>query len=516
MGSGLFDELRVALHAVWLRRWVALAVAWGLCLAGWLVVSQIPNQYQSRARVFVQLRNVLPTQNGVTQADQAKDIDRIRQTLTSSVNLQKVVRGTDIAATVQTERDVADRVAALQKAIKITSTQDNLFEISATIANAGASDAANAKLAKQVVQKLIDVFVEDNLAEKRDSSTQSLQFLDQQLDARQRQLQDAEAKRADFEARFLGSLPGTGTLDERMSAARTQLAQIDSDLAAAQSSLAAVNGQMAGTTATIAGAAGAGPSAGPARARVAAIQGQIAEARGRGWTDSHPDVIALKNQLNAAQAAARGEPLVGGGGAGGSPNPLYLSLKSMQADKAAQVAALQQRKGQILSDLNGFEAKVAQSPGAAAEQSAIDRDYRVLKDQYDKLLADREQVKLQNQVQTQTDAVKFSVIDPPTSPRKPSAPNRPMFLTGVLIVGLCGGIAAAWALSQVRSTFPTASRLERASGMPVIGSIGEAVSAAQTAIRTKRLRQFAGAAGALGVAWVLLLGLEFFQRGMVA
>ncbi|URW76778.1 chain-length determining protein [Sphingomonas donggukensis] len=515
MGSTVFDELRAALHAVWIRRWVALAVAWGICLAGWLVVSQIPNQYESHARVFVQLRTVLPTGSGVTQAEQTRDIDRIRQTLTSSVNLQKVVRGTDIAQTVATDRDVADRVASLQKAIKITAAQDNLFEISATIANAGASDAANAKLARQVVQKLIDIFVEDNLSNNRDQTSQSLQFLDQQLAARQTQLQDAEAKRAEFQARFLGSLPGTGSLDDRMSTTRSQLAQIDSDLAAAQSSLAAVTSQMAGTSASVAGVGGTA-TAGPARARVAAIQGQLAEARGRGWTDSHPDVIALKAQLAAAQSAARGEPVNVGGGTGGSPNPLYLSLQAMRADKASQVAALQQRKAQITADLSTFDARVAQSPGAAAEQSAIDRDYAVLKDQYSKLLADREQVALQNQVQTQTDAVKFSVIDPPTSPRAPIAPNRPLFLTGVLIVGLCGGVGAAWALGQLRTTFPTATRLERASGMPVIGAIGEVVTAAQTALRRRQLRMFASGAGALGAAWVLLIGLEFVQRGMVA
>ena len=514
MGSGLYDEFRAALHAVWIRRWTALALAWGICLLGWLVVSQIPNQYESRARVFVQLRNVLPTQNGVTQAEQTKAVDRIRQTLTSAVNLQKVVRGTDIANTVSSDRDVADRVAALQKAIKITSTQDNLFEISATIANAGASDAANAKLARQVVQKLIDIFVEDNLSNNRDETSQSLQFLDGQLAARQRQLQDAEAKRAEFQAKFLGSLPGTGSLDDRMSAARTQLAQIDSDLAAAQSSLAAVNGQMAGTSPSIASGGGT-VATGPARARLAAIQGQIADGRGRGWTDAHPDMVALRSQLAAATAAARAEP-TGGGDGGSNPNPLYLSLKSMQADKAAQVAALTERRNQITRDLNAFDAKVAASPGAAAEQTAIDRDYQVLKDQYDKLLSDREQVALQNQVQTQTDAVKFNVVDPPTSPRTPIAPNRPLFLTGVLLLGIAAGVGVAFGLSQLKSTFPTASRLEKASGMPVIGSIGETISAAQTELRRRRLRLFAGGAGALAAAWAILLGLEFVQRGMIA
>jgi len=516
MGSSLYDEFRAGLHAVWIRRWTALAIAWGICLLGWLVVSQIPNQYESRARVFVQLRSMLPMQAGASQVEQTKAIDRIRQTLTSAVNLQKVVKATDLSQTVANDRDVADRVAGLQKAIKITAQQDNLFEISATIASAGNSDAANAKLARQVVQKLIDIFVEDNLSNNRDETSQSLQFLDQQLEQRQGALAEAEAKRAEFQSQFLGSLPGTGSLDERMAAARSQLAQIDSDLAAAQSSLAAVSGQMAGTDASIAGPGGSAATAGPARARVAAINGQLAEARGRGWTDNHPDVIALRAQLSAAQAAARGEPLVGGGGGGGSPNPLYLSLRSLQADKAAQVAALQQRKSQITGDLSSFDAKVAQSPGAAAEQGAIDRDYRVLKDQYDKLLTDREQVKLQSQVQTQTDAVKFSVIDPPTSPRSPIAPNRPLFLTGVLFVGIFGGIGAAWGLSQIRSTFATAGRLERASGMTVIGSIGETVTAAIADQRRRKLRLFAGGAGALAAAWALLLGLEFIQRGMVA
>ncbi|MBC9031193.1 chain-length determining protein [Sphingomonas sp. JC676] len=505
MGS-LYDEVRAALHAVWMKRWVALAVAWAICVAGWMVVSQMPNQYESRARVFVQLRQILPTQTGNVALEQQKDIDRIRQTLTSAVNLEKVVRGTDMAKTVATDRDVADRVAGLQKAIKLTAQQDNLFEIAVT--------GPNGKMARQIAQKLIDIFVEDNLADNRDQTSQSLRFLDQQLDVRQKALQEAEAKKADFQSRYLGALPGTGSLDDRIGAARTQLAQIQSDLAAAQSSLAAINGQMAGTAANVPGAAGTA-MAGPARARLAAIQGQLADARAKGWTDNHPDVIALKSQLSAATAAARSEPVISNGG-GATGNPLYLSLRSMQADKASQVAALNQRKAQIEGDLAALNAKIADSPGVAAEQGQIEREYSVLKDQYDKLLTDREQVRINSQAQTETDAVKFSVIDPPTQPRAPTAPNRPLLLTAVLIAGLGAGVAAAFALGKLRSTFDTAARLEKASGLPVIGSIGEVVTAAQVALRRQRLTLFAGGLGALGLAYLGLVGVEFVQRGMGA
>ena len=119
-------------------------------------------------------------------------------------------------------------------------------------------------------------------------------------------------------------------------------------------------------------------------------------------------------------------------------------------------------------------------------------------------------------MQTQTDAVKFSVIDPPSQASVPTSPNRPLLLTGVLIVGLLGGVGAAFALSQLKTTFATATRLEKASGMPVIGSIGEVVTAGQVALRRQRLKLFFGAVGGLGVAYVALLGVEFLQRGLTA
>ena len=191
-------------------------------------------------------------------------------------------------------------------------------------------------------------------------------------------------------------------------------------------------------------------------------------------------------------------------------------MASSSSSSGPTVASLTQQKTQLQRDLDALNAKLASDPGVAAQQAQIERDYQVLKDQYDKMLAAREDVRLRGQVQTQTDAVKFSVIDPPTSPTVPTSPNRPLLLTGVLIVALCGGIGVAFALGQLKTTYPTAARLEAASGLPVIGSIGEVVTAAETALRRQRLRYFAGGLGGLGVVYVALLGVEFLQRGLAA
>jgi len=507
--NGIYDEARIALHAIWTRRWLALAVAWGVAVLGWLVVSQLPSRYESRARIFVQMQSILPAGMAGVPTDAQKDVDRIRQTLVSAVNLQKVVRGTDLANTVSSDRDVADRVAMLAQNIKVESQQDNLFQITTT--------ASSPKLAQSITQKLIAIFVEQNLAGDRQQSTQSLRFLDGQLGDLQSKLQDADAKRTDFQNRYMAALPGTGSVSDRIGAARAQMAQVDGDLAAAQSSMAAVQGQMAGTPATIAGAGGVAGTAGPARARLMAIQGQLADARARGYTDNHPDVVALKSQLAAASAAARGEPLSGGSaGTGGVPNPLYMSLQSMVADKQAAVAALKMRKAQLQGDLDQLNEKLAGDPEAAAEQGQIDREYDSLKQQYDQLLAQRGQVALHGEAQSQSDNVKFNVIDPPTAPRAPVAPNRFLFLTGVLVVALAAGVGAAFAMGQLRGTFVTKARLEKVAGMPVIGSIGEVITRTQSEQRAKKMKLFLGGTAALGIAYMLLLGVEVLQRGLAA
>lgn len=507
----IYEELRIALHLVWRRRWLALAVAWGVCLVGWLVIAFIPNSYESRARIFVQMQTLLPGKIGITTSDRQRDVDQVQQTLTSTVNLEKVVRGTDLSLQANSDADVAALVEKLRQGIEIKAQQDNLFQITARSSAGGMSDAKNAKLARAIVQKLIDIFVEENLAGDRDETSQTMRFLDGELARRQKQLEEVEARRSAFEQKYMGLLPGVGSIGQRMESARAELSSVDSNLMAAQGSLSAMNGQMAGTPATVAGAGGG--SAGPNSTRIATLQAQLSDYQARGWTDQHPDVVATRDQIARLRPMAAGER---GGGAGSSANPLYVTLRSMQAEKQATVAALAARKAQLQSDMAQLTTKQSDEPGVAAEQANINRDYDVLKAQYDKLLGDREDVRLRSDVSTKTDSVKFSVIDPPSAPRLPVAPNRPLLLALVLVAGIAGGIGAAFGKAQLATTYATADRLAKASGLPVIGSISEIVTAPQQIENRRRLMWFAGAGGALAGCFVLLLLVEFVQRGLTA
>ena len=500
------EELRSALHTVWNRRWLTLAVAWAVCILGWLAVAFIPNSYESRARIYVELEDVLSEQLEIS-GDGKQAITKVRQTLVSAVNLERVVRSTKLGEKVATDNEMQSAVQSLTENIVVESEQDNLFTITATVGKSSLSDAENAALAKDVVQKLIDIFRESNIAGNRGDVADTIAFLDQQLDDRKAELEAAEQRRLAFEAEHPDLIGGTGTVTGRLQTMRTEMRGIDADIAAAQSALAAINGQIASTPRSIVTAGGGG-----ARGALMQAQSNLSAMRARGLTDSHPDVQAQQRQIASLREQAASEPA----GSGGSPNPAYTSLMSIRAERQANVQALQARKAAVQSDISALIAAQANEPAVAAEANRISRDYEVLKDKYDDLLNDREEMRLRGQVETERSAFQFEVIDPPTAPRNPAAPNRPLLLLGVLIVGLGAGAGAAFVLGQLRSSFTTADKLERSLDLPVIGTISRSVTEAARKHQKLRLKQFFAGVGALGAVCFLLLVVEIVQVGSVA
>ena len=266
----LLEEARTALWTVWNRRWIALAVAWGMCILGWLAVALFPNSYESKARLFVQLDDVLAQQIGIGPAGREKDIERVRQTLTSAVNLEKVVRSTRIGDTVTSPGQMERAIEALANDIVVVGDEKNIFQITATSGRSDLSDAGNAQLAQDIAQRMIDIFREENLGESRGEMRETIAFLDQQLAQREKELEEAEQRRLAFEAQHPQLIGGAEAISARLSATRAELRSVEADLAAAQSALAALDGQIAGTPRTLATPGSGGP-------RAALAQGGVTE-----------------------------------------------------------------------------------------------------------------------------------------------------------------------------------------------------------------------------------------------
>lgn len=505
--EAIYTEIRIALYAIWRMRWLALAVAWGFCLVGWVMVMRVPAAYESSARVSVQVKSLL---GDGSEGDMQKGIDRVRQSLTSTEILKKVVRSVSNGERPLTSYEALSLIGALRNGISITAQGEDLIEIKTRISLKGISEQQTAFIARNVTQQLIEIFVSENLISGRASNAEAVQFLDAELARRGKELAEVDRRRAQLSQSMMGSLPGSGSLEQRIDTARNEVMTLETGLMQARSAMAAMNAQLAVTPAQIPAGVGAIDTVDQ---RIAGLEAQLSDALARGWTEKHPDVISTRAQLRQlqaqkARAGTRSIPMM--------PNPAYVSLKSMQAERAGTLAALEARKAQLDGAIRLIAERQINAPSAQIDQARLDRDYDVLRDQYNKLLAQRESAKLRADASGKSGGVKFRVIDQPNLPRDPAAPNRTMLLTAVLVAGCVVGAGVAFAKSQLSNVYTTTQQLAKASGLPVLGSISEVITADTRAVRRKQMMWFSSAAAGLPGMFMLLMLIEFVKRIMVS
>jgi hypothetical protein len=174
------------------------------------------------------------------------------------------------------------------------------------------------------------------------------------------------------------------------------------------------------------------------------------------------------------------------------------------------------RKRDLQQLLSRSTLQAGARPDVAAEQDRLNRAFETVRDQYATLLSKRENLKLQDQVISTTDTVSFRVIDPPSSPRRPALPDRPMLLVMVALLAMAGGVGAALIRSLILRAFPTAQRLEMATGLPVIGLVPDAGVLRNKPQRTREDRYFRLAISLLFSALALLIVIDEAQRSILA
>src|SRR5690606_8670180 len=113
----VLDELRGA----WRFRWLAIAVAWLICLVGWYYAMTIPNTYQANAKVYVDTRGILrPLLQGLAiDPDVASGLDLVRQALLSRPQIEQVARETDLDLRATTPAQKEALITSIRERITI-------------------------------------------------------------------------------------------------------------------------------------------------------------------------------------------------------------------------------------------------------------------------------------------------------------------------------------------------------------------------------------------------------------
>jgi polysaccharide chain length determinant protein (PEP-CTERM system associated) len=520
----ILDQIIEQLRGAWRFRWIAMIVAWVICLIGWLAVFMLPDMYQATARVYVDTRTALqPLLEGLAvRSDVDSQLKMMRQAMLGGPHLERVARETDLDLRAKTPEQRAQLIDTLRSRITIQggnptgnpNESGGLYVISY-------QDPSHAK-SVEVVDKLLNSFVEDTLGSKREGAESAQRFLREQIQDYERRLSEAEQRLAEFKKRNVGMMPGEhGDYFSRLQAEMDAVKKAQADLQVALSRREELQRQLRGETPFVAGAPGVGGAAGSSATGTA---GQIKETQARlddmllRYTDRHPDVIAMKETLQQLRqrheeelrALQRGDSSVAAT-TGAAANPVYQSIQLALNQAEVEIAALRgtitdgQRKVAQLRQL------VDTVPEVEAEFARLNRDYDVTKAQYNALVDRFEKARLTDQAD-ETGIVKFQIIDPPSAPFSPVAPKRPLLLAGVLILGLAAGGGVAFFLHLLKPVFNNVRSLNEITGFPVLGAVSMTwLDKRQQQERVRKLA-FCGA----GLALVLVFGvvLLFQQTGV--
>ena len=79
-------------RGMWRFRRLALAIAWVVCMVGWLVVLSLPAVYEAKSRVYVDATAVLrPLLQGIAvDQDVTAQLNFVRQAMLSRPQLERV------------------------------------------------------------------------------------------------------------------------------------------------------------------------------------------------------------------------------------------------------------------------------------------------------------------------------------------------------------------------------------------------------------------------------------------
>ncbi|MCK6429051.1 MAG: hypothetical protein L6Q72_08155, partial [Burkholderiaceae bacterium] len=191
-------------------------------------------------------------------------------------------------------------------------------------------------------------------------------------------------------------------------------------------------------------------------------------------------------------------------------NPVFQRIKIAMAEADSNVAALRARVNETQSRLAELRAAAGRIPQIEAEMAQLNRDYEIIKRNYDALVARREQAAISEDVDANAKLAEFRVIDPPRVAPTPVFPHRLALIPVVLLAAIAAGVLAAFAVAQIFPTFDSVRALRNVTQRPVLGSVSVVVNA--PILRRARLMNTAFAGSVAGLilvygAWIVWLSL---------
>ena len=432
---------------LWQRRWLIVIVALLATVGGVLAAYLIHPVYQSSATILIEAQqmpddllslNRDPGADAITQR-----VARARARVLSRQDLIRLIRqynlypeqqkSLPLSKIVDTMRDDTT-IAAVDNAINLGGPRSP-----STIAITVAFAYDDPVKAQAVTQQFVDHFLEVDASTQAGQATDTVNFLTEQLNQIRGQIQAVENK-------ILESKSQNGTilaLGQTTGNQAEDVARVDSQIV----SLQADNARLLAT---------GGGTHSDSAVQAAEAQLRVAQAK---YSDSHPDVLAARAQLDAARRAAAATP------AAADPTTAQI------AANRTQIAALERARGMIQSSSSTATAAQARAPAINAQIDQLQKQADNLRDQSVGIGNKLQAAEIQQRMESEQKGERLTLADPPVVPDHPTKPNRPVLILGSIVGGLMLGAGIVLAIELLLHPIRGTAAVIHALGAPPLAVV---------------------------------------------
>jgi len=468
------EDVKRVLRRYW---WIAFSAMPILGLAGLIATMVLPKKYTSSTIVLVEQPTVpVDIVKPVVTNDLNQRLASMKEEILSRSRLEPIIKKFNLYPQKWEKVEVEDLVDDLRKSVEVELIKPMLgsmnpqppgFQVGVTF--------DNPKLAQQICIEITSLFMAQNLKRREQQSSDTTDFLSQQLDEAKARLDDQDAKLAKFKGQYLGSLPEEEQANlNLLTGMNTQLEAVTQSLNRAQQDKVLTEMMLSAEEANWKATQSGQQNSETQEQQLAALQDQLATLLSR-YTPEHPDVIKVKSQVELLKRKMEQEPgakktaVVAQANSHEPPQLQQLRAKLRQDDLG--IAELTKRQSQIQEQSRAIQARVQASPIVEQRFKELTRNYQTALELYNELLKKRENSAMATDLEHQQESETFKVLDAPSLPLTPSFPKKTVFVGGGLGAGLVLALGILYFLVVTDKTIYSERDVEICLKLPVLTTV---------------------------------------------
>jgi len=439
-----------------------------------IVSLSLPDKYEAKTTVFVEenVINNLVKGIAITPSMNSK-IKALGVTMLSRTMLGKVIRELDLDAEAGPDFSMDDLTAGYRKLVAIgLDEKRGVFTIS--------MESSIPKLARDFVNTLTRVYIEDSTSSKRKESFAATKFLAEQIKVFKGRIDAAEKEIQEYKQEGGGLL----ALDEREIRRRIEGYEIKLDQIQIHiDELETVRRLLVRKT--------------PMRARIDMLSRELNVLRSK-YTDSHPRIIQIQDEIDGlkVQVKTRGKQEL---------QEVYLT-REYQGNQV-QINSLHKLRESMKKDSEVQKALLHKIPSAQGYLNDLLRKKENETIIYEKLVSRYGQSEISKHMELQDKSVSYRVLDPAVIPAHPTSPNRPLIILAGIGVGLIAGFGLILLMDIINPTIKSVEELKEM-GLSVFAVLPFMNNEKKIAAQQKKDRWFFAFAGGYFSLILCVLALE--------